>query len=115
MVSSFVEVSFSSSLISCAAGGVGKSALTCRFVKDVFVEGYDPTIEGISLQSRTRDRMLNPSTEEYSRDFMVDGTWCKVRTLVITPVQSLQFLYSLKCSIRLAQSNLLPSTKCTSR
>lgn len=28
------------------AGGVGKSALTCRFVKDVFVETYDPTIEG---------------------------------------------------------------------
>ena len=27
------------------AGGVGKSALTCRFVKGVFVETYDPTIE----------------------------------------------------------------------
>ncbi|KAF7316944.1 hypothetical protein HMN09_00428700 [Mycena chlorophos] len=27
------------------AGGVGKSALTVRFVRDVFVEHYDPTIE----------------------------------------------------------------------
>lgn len=27
------------------AGGVGKSALTVRFVQDVFVENYDPTIE----------------------------------------------------------------------
>ncbi|KAJ8594499.1 hypothetical protein M405DRAFT_784572 [Rhizopogon salebrosus TDB-379] len=27
------------------AGGVGKSALTVRFVRDVFVETYDPTIE----------------------------------------------------------------------
>ncbi|OJA15154.1 hypothetical protein AZE42_04686 [Rhizopogon vesiculosus] len=27
------------------AGGVGKSALTVRFVQDVFVETYDPTIE----------------------------------------------------------------------
>lgn len=33
------------------AGGVGKSALTCRFVKDVFVDGYDPTIEGKSRLS----------------------------------------------------------------
>lgn len=28
------------------AGGVGKSALTVRFVKDSFLEHYDPTIEG---------------------------------------------------------------------
>ena len=29
-----------------AAGGVGKSALTVRWVRDVFLETYDPTIEG---------------------------------------------------------------------
>jgi hypothetical protein len=29
------------------AGGVGKSALTVRFVRDVFIENYDPTIEGV--------------------------------------------------------------------
>ncbi|KAH8117724.1 small GTPase superfamily [Phellopilus nigrolimitatus] len=46
------------------AGGVGKSALTCRFVKDVFVDGYDPTIE-----------------EEYSRVFNVDGEWSKLEVL----------------------------------
>ncbi|KAF9243571.1 small GTPase superfamily [Melanogaster broomeanus] len=27
------------------AGGVGKSALTVRFVQDIFLENYDPTIE----------------------------------------------------------------------
>ncbi|KAG8213173.1 small GTPase superfamily [Butyriboletus roseoflavus] len=27
------------------AGGVGKSALTVRFVQDIFLEDYDPTIE----------------------------------------------------------------------
>jgi len=27
------------------AGGVGKSALACRFIQDQFLEGYDPTIE----------------------------------------------------------------------
>ncbi len=27
------------------AGGVGKSAITVRFVQGVFVECYDPTIE----------------------------------------------------------------------
>ncbi|EPQ54126.1 hypothetical protein GLOTRDRAFT_62641 [Gloeophyllum trabeum ATCC 11539] len=38
------------------AGGVGKSALTVRFIRDVFVENYDPTIE-----------------EEYRRNVEVDG------------------------------------------
>ncbi|PPQ91828.1 hypothetical protein CVT25_000275 [Psilocybe cyanescens] len=38
------------------AGGVGKSALTVRFIQDVFVENYDPTIE-----------------EEYRRTITVDG------------------------------------------
>lgn len=28
------------------AGGVGKSALTVRFMKNTFADGYDPTIEG---------------------------------------------------------------------
>jgi GTPase SAR1 family protein len=28
------------------AGGVGKSALTVRFTQDIFLENYDPTIEG---------------------------------------------------------------------
>lgn len=38
------------------AGGVGKSALTVRFMRDVFVENYDPTIE-----------------ENYRRPVVVDG------------------------------------------
>ncbi|KAI0059198.1 hypothetical protein BV25DRAFT_1809429 [Artomyces pyxidatus] len=38
------------------AGGVGKSALTVRFIRDEFVENYDPTIE-----------------EEYRRPIEVDG------------------------------------------
>jgi polynucleotide 5'-kinase involved in rRNA processing len=29
--------------------GVGKSALTVRYIMDVFVEKYDPTIEGLRL------------------------------------------------------------------
>ena len=31
-----------------AAGGVGKSALVMRFGKDIFLDQYDPTIEGTS-------------------------------------------------------------------
>ncbi|KAL0580002.1 Ras-related protein rsr1 [Marasmius crinis-equi] len=46
------------------AGGVGKSALTVRFVKNVFVEHYDPTIE-----------------EQYRRTVTVDGELSSVRTL----------------------------------
>lgn len=30
------------------AGGVGKSALTVRFVNNIFLSNYDPTIEGLS-------------------------------------------------------------------
>ncbi|KAG5723861.1 Ras-related protein Rap-1b [Termitomyces sp. T112] len=43
-------------IVVLGAGGVGKSALTVRFIKDVFVENYDPTIE-----------------EEYRRNITVDG------------------------------------------
>ncbi|KAI0297296.1 small GTPase superfamily [Multifurca ochricompacta] len=45
------------------AGGVGKSALTVRFMRDEFVENYDPTIQ-----------------EEYRKTIEVDGelTWLEV-------------------------------------
>ncbi|KAI0049002.1 hypothetical protein FA95DRAFT_1490063 [Auriscalpium vulgare] len=45
------------------AGGVGKSALTVRFIRNEFVENYDPTIE-----------------EEYRRTIEVDGelSWLEV-------------------------------------
>lgn len=46
------------------AGGVGKSALTVRFIRDVFVENYDPTIE-----------------EEYRRTVMVDGELSSLEVL----------------------------------
>ncbi|KAJ6570282.1 small GTPase superfamily [Mycena vulgaris] len=46
------------------AGGVGKSALTVRFVRDVFVENYDPTIE-----------------EQYHRPMMVDGEMSSLEVL----------------------------------
>ncbi|KAF5342498.1 hypothetical protein D9611_001692 [Ephemerocybe angulata] len=46
------------------AGGVGKSALTVRFVRDVFVENYDPTIE-----------------EEYRRTVTVDGQLSSLEVL----------------------------------
>jgi len=45
------------------AGGVGKSALTVRFMRDEFLENYDPTIQ-----------------EEYRKTIEVDGelTWLEV-------------------------------------
>ncbi|GLB40654.1 putative ras subfamily of RAS small GTPases [Lyophyllum shimeji] len=46
------------------AGGVGKSALTVRFIRDVFVENYDPTIE-----------------EEYRRTITVDGELSSLEVL----------------------------------
>lgn len=49
------------------AGGVGKSALTIRFHRNVFIEQYNPTIE-----------------EEYRCDLTVDGESC-VLELLDTP------------------------------
>ncbi|KAF5345664.1 hypothetical protein D9756_003199 [Leucocoprinus leucothites] len=46
------------------AGGVGKSALTVRFIRDEFLENYDPTIE-----------------EEYRRPLMVDGELTSLEVL----------------------------------
>lgn len=46
------------------AGGVGKSALTVRFIRDVFVENYDPTIE-----------------EQYRRQVLVDGELSSLEVL----------------------------------
>ena len=40
------------------AGGVGKSALAVRFVRDEFVEVYDPTIEGTGPLSGSDIRVL---------------------------------------------------------
>jgi hypothetical protein len=36
---------------SAQAGGVGKSALTVRFMRGEFVENYDPTIQGAYTRS----------------------------------------------------------------
>lgn len=46
------------------AGGVGKSALTLQFVKNVFVQTYDPTIE-----------------ETYQKLLDIDGQQCLVEIL----------------------------------
>ncbi|EKM78569.1 hypothetical protein AGABI1DRAFT_114195 [Agaricus bisporus var. burnettii JB137-S8] len=46
------------------AGGVGKSALTVRFIRDEFIENYDPTIE-----------------EEYRRAITVDGETSSLEVL----------------------------------
>ena len=79
------------------AGGVGKSALTgnscvfvhvlrswltscltVRFISDVFVETYDPTIEGSESISFSDHDSLQLS-EQYSRTITVDGKTDEVR------------------------------------
>ena len=69
------------------AGGVGKSALTVRWVRDVFLETYDPTIEGeyqasahsILIMLGTSVHNNNYCTEEYRRVIEVDGALTSVR------------------------------------
>jgi hypothetical protein len=72
-----------------SAGGVGKSALTCRFIKDQFLDTYDPTIEGLfsalfpmhalSIQFNNDYKLTQFCLEQYSRECLVDGVLSKVR------------------------------------
>lgn len=48
----------------CTGGGVGKSALTVQFVRNVFVSTYDPTIE-----------------DTYRKPLVIDGQHCLVEIL----------------------------------
>jgi hypothetical protein len=72
------------------AGGVGKSALTVRFMRGEFVENYDPTIQGACTRSHhTCLPHLTPSlTEEYRRPIEVDGelTWVGI-VFFLVPVE----------------------------
>ncbi|KDN42723.1 putative RSR1-GTP-binding protein [Tilletiaria anomala UBC 951] len=51
-------------IVVMGAGGVGKSALTLQFVKNIFVQTYDPTIE-----------------ETYQKLMSIDGQQCLVEIL----------------------------------
>lgn len=51
-------------ITSCPGGGVGKSALTVQFVRNVFVSTYDPTIE-----------------DTYRKVINIDGQQCLVEIL----------------------------------
>ncbi|KAJ3754634.1 small GTPase superfamily [Lentinula raphanica] len=65
------------------AGGVGKSALTVRFIQGVFLENYDPTIE-----------------EEYRRSISVDGIPTTVRRFP-------SFLHSAQITLSIHHSTVL--------
>ncbi|KAG6811207.1 hypothetical protein H0H92_008569 [Tricholoma furcatifolium] len=61
-------------IVVLGAGGVGKSALTVRYVKNVFVENYDPTVEGTVLLSAPPCTAAHRRViEEYRRSVEVDG------------------------------------------
>ena len=46
------------------AGGVGKSALTLRYVRDFFISDWDPTIEGMSPLRRCKGTGVTSSYAE---------------------------------------------------
>ncbi len=69
-----------------AAGGVGKSALTVRFVKGEFPEHYNPTIEGrLTWYIRWALACLPcATTEQYRREIEVSGETMAVRYCVFS-------------------------------
>lgn len=74
------QFSVSSSVFNeTTAGGVGKSALTVRFVKDIFITNYDPTIEGKRLVYVLQPQ-ADYTPESYQRIIEVDTTLYSVRS-----------------------------------
>ena len=74
------------------AGGVGKSALTVRFVRDEFVENYDPTIEGAQLYAPYVLQMMPTRassiySEEYRQIVEVDGISSSVRKTLFSLIR----------------------------
>lgn len=63
------------------AGGVGKSALTVRWVRAVFLDSYDPTIEG---EHRLCCMLvsLTPHSEAYRRQLKVNNEITSVRVSI---------------------------------
>ncbi|KAK9893765.1 ras related protein 1b [Cystobasidium minutum MCA 4210] len=60
------------------SGGVGKSALTCQYVYNVFVENYDPTIE-----------------DQYQRIVEVDGIKVQLELLDTAGTEQFMALHSI--------------------
>lgn len=68
-------------LVVLGAGGVGKSALTIRFISNEFMEDYDPTVEDIYRKDVLVDDKVylvdvldTAGQEEFAA--MRDGWWC---------------------------------------
>lgn len=76
-------------------GGVGKSSITQRLIKNVFVEQYDPTIEdsyrfqmeiqGIKytldiLDTAPREEYVVYSSLLYNTELISDGRRCTINT-----------------------------------
>jgi len=95
-------------LVVVGAGGVGKSALTVRFIQGNFVEKYDPTIEDsyrkqveIDSQACLLDIMDTAGQEEYSalRDQYMKTGQGFVLVYSITSPSSFETTHKLRTSI----------------
>ncbi|KAI5479528.1 Ras-related protein Rap-1B [Pseudohyphozyma bogoriensis] len=65
-------------IVMMGSGGVGKSAITVRFVHSMFVEKYDPTIE-----------------DSYRKMMTVDGMTCSVEILDTAGTEQFMALHSI--------------------
>jgi GTPase SAR1 family protein len=52
--------------------GVGKSALTVRFIQNHFVLDWDPTIEG-ETRSSVKRPCISPSVDSYRKQAIIDN------------------------------------------
>jgi len=78
------------------SGGVGKSALTLRFIQGVFVRNYDPTLED------TYCKMVRVEKKYYTLE-IIDTAWQEeyqtlTREQYITPIDGFILVYSITSS-----------------
>jgi len=92
----------------CGSGGVGKSAITIRFIQGNFVAKYDPTIEDSYRKATTVDNkacmlaiMDTAGQEEYSslRDQYLNTGEGFVLVYSVTSLNSFEYINSLHKSI----------------
>lgn len=102
-------------IIVMGSGGVGKSALTVRFIHDMFIEKYDPTIEdSYRIMLELDDTIYNieildtAGTEQFlcMRDLYIKDADGFILVYSVIDISSMNELYIINNQINRVRDNL---------
>jgi small GTP-binding protein len=105
-------------------GGVGKSAITVKFVQGYFVEKYDPTIENsyrkqVLVDDRPRmvEILDTAGTEQFTamRDLYIKNTEGIILVFSLLSLSSLQDLDTIKQQIEQIHEDPIPIILCANK